>query len=527
MTIQFIARSGKKFHSPAPQPALLQGEVVEGKDYFPVLGNNIPLSNNVSFIFYVYLFIISTLVMAITKNYMIVTLWISVWLFSFIQYNANTPKIEYLLFIMGIYFFFPQYDDIFMSIHNPEIVLSLILIIILVLNIHSIFKGDNYHKSFTLLFWGWLSWGIICYIPVFFSTIGKGSIIDQLNLLPQISLDSTALKTVIPILAFPIISFIPVFSLKKYDAFEVFWKALAWGTLITCVLALIKYAFSIDIIPYQAGLSEGHDVRIDGFSVFSSNNFGRQLVLPSLFLSSLIIVSKRISPIFYLIVGICYSCIIMTFSRTTYMSIIIGTIVVLLMTMGRTKKVIFYLAALSLFIIILFSSADVLQRFHPDAERASVDNLIGRQVIYQMALQILWDNPFFGCFPGLYGDAMRAQGFHADYVPSAHNMLLAIAVEWGTPMALLLLGANLLSLVNGIKSIKFIKKAKYRTESISNMDMITSMAYGNIAVAVTYFVHGITEIVPPYYVFLNLGLSEAVRNLMNYKNPAFRSDVIR
>jgi hypothetical protein len=93
-----------------------------------------------------------------------------------------------------------------------------------------------------------------------------------------------------------------------------------------------------------------------------------------------------------------------------------------------------------------------------------------------------------------------------------HNWLLSIAVEWGIPLAALLFLANLLSIKIGYKTIKYLNVSK-ANEIPNRIDMMKSLVYGSIAVSVAYFIHGNFEIVPPVYVFFNLGIVAAINNI--------------
>jgi O-antigen ligase len=148
--------------------------------------------------------------------------------------------------------------------------------------------------------------------------------------------------------------------------------------------------------------------------------------------------------------------------------------------------------------------------FAAGEDRAGLGHLVGRLTLYQAALAILRESPLFGAWPGGWQIALvNLQLPGAQYGVSVHSMLLSVAVEWGIPMALLLVLAVGLSLRSGLRVVGRMRGG--RTDA--SREMLRSTGCAVAACSVGLFVHGLTEIVPPYLVFLNLGIGVAIDRL--------------
>ena len=153
--------------------------------------------------------------------------------------------------------------------------------------------------------------------------------------------------------------------------------------------------------------------------------------------------------------------------------------------------------------IALLGTAD---QFSEGSERLSDQNLITRLEIYDSLLQLAILRPWFGAHPGGYLIGLREAGFHADMTDSAHNMLLNITSQWGIPMAAFFTLAMVGTLWRSLVLLPKLRRALRANPAFDSTDVIMRAV---AAAVVTYFVHGLTEPVPPEAIFLLLGITLA------------------
>jgi len=454
-----------------------------------------------------FLFLVSTAVMCWTSNLALIATWLFIWGFAH-YYTTKTEGNEFLMFFVGFYLFYPAISTVFRDIHEQGVVLTVILIVFLLRYRSSCFRALFASKALRFVFYGWILWGLIAYFPVLYTNVIDKFIFQNMfgESTGFLGFDrgSTVLKTALPIIVSPIVVLLPILGLRKKSDLESFWAAIINGTLILCVLSLIRYFFYFDFIPQEYADIHSHGFRMTGFSMPDPNGFGRMLLLPIVLISAFAIRSWRrlgIKTLGALALGL--MCVVLTFSRVTYASITFALASLFLLNVTKKKAIL-----MLIFVIVLVGSVlnffDILSYFEPGADRASMLNLELRLLLYNVVMRIVSKNPLFGTWPGGYSEAMFRQGYlgilsvtDAQSVPSAHNMLLNVAVEWGIPMAFLLLVALILSLVYGIKAIRRGEEGDYLTHGL---------VYGVTALSLGIFVHGITEVVSPYLVFFNLGL---------------------
>lgn len=474
-----------------------------------------PLYQNQKSIFLFLAFLGSTAIMALTFNVVIVVLWVLLWVFAH-YYSTLTKGTEFLIFIIGYYLFYPAASTAYGDIHHRGIVLSGILLIFIILYRPQVNKLLHKNKTAKIIFYGWIVWGILAYLPVFFINFIQNSFIyketERSAGLVELTRDSTILKTVVPTITAVIVILIPLYALRNVKDFESFWRAFFKGTLILLVLSLIRYVFYIDFIPQSYLEIRSYGFRMTGFSMPDPNGFGRQLLMPILFMAAFSIRFPRRMKLYgWITISLAMLCLILTYSRTTYISFFLSLIFLLLLNV-RNKRTIVFIIIIALLIGSLISLTDIQQYFGYGGKRLSLGNLEGRIRLYKASLKILAESPLFGAFPGGFQIALAKIHMKGlQYGVSAHNMFLVVAVEWGIPMAMLLLLALIYSFWSGIIAIRKLRKTMTKKKNFH----IESLAYGVVAVSVAFSIHGLAENISPYFVFFNLGIALAIRRIIN------------
>jgi O-antigen ligase len=481
----------------------------------------VPAMNNresIRKVFLFALFVSSTVIMGLSKNPVFIGIWVALWVVTK-KYKTPSKGMDCLIFFVMFYLFYSPTTstspDSYYYIHDLYVILSCLLAAFIILYSESIPMVLNEFPTAKAIFYCWLLWGAFAYAPVFFSTVWRDSFLSQLNIIPQLNRDNTGLKTAIPVLASVGLIILPAYALKTVEDFRRFWKLLSIGTIVYCLLSLLRYALNIDFIPQEYGEVRQMGYRLTGFVHPDANYLGRMLLMPIILSLSVALTSPRTSKALtwtVLVFGII--CTAMTYSRTTFISL--SSSLVLLFMAVKQK-----LAGIALFSIIFFLVAIIawqydLISYFGYGEGSDLTNLYSRQMIYRWVLDIIADNPWFGAYPGGYEHAILSVGFGFEKVVSAHNMTLAIAVEWGIPMAIVLVATLIFSIYHSVKTITSLS-ARTKTEDDY---FIQAFACATLAVAAAYLVHGLTEIVPPYYVFFNFGLALASHHYANRVVPA-------
>ena len=239
------------------------------------------------------LFLFSTSIIALTFNIVIISLWILLWVLAR-HYSTNTKGTPFLIFFIGLYLFYPTSATAFHIIHWRELVFSWVLLVFVVLYRPSISKYLKGYNTVKMIFYGWIIWGVLVYSCILYVNHIHELIFDvpyKENPFSLITLvrDSSMFTVVIPTITSVFAMLIPLFALRNIRDIESFWAALTKLTLVLLILSLIRYIFLVEFIP-----QDYVDIRIDGFrmggfSVVNPGDFSRLLLLPLLFISSLVI----------------------------------------------------------------------------------------------------------------------------------------------------------------------------------------------------------------------------------------------
>ena len=458
--------------------------------------------------YYAFLFLVSVGIIAITQNVVLIAIWVFLWVFAS-KYKTATKESGFLMFFIAFMLLWPVTAISFRGIHTHGVVFFLIMMsYFLRFGYHSIRQIRKY-KVVNLLFWGWVIWCILGYFPIFYNSMG-GNYSDASTVLISLHRETTMLKSVAPILGTAVVFLIPICGIKNEHDLMSFLNALTQGTLILLVLSLVRYIFEFDFFPQSYVKVRSMGFRMSGFSMPDPNGFGRMLLIPLLFLVAYAVKFPRLLKMYHLLtlfVGIL--CIILTFSRTTYFSFTFGVGIILILSLTNFRSYKFLLSLIVLLFLILWLSP-VLSYFGPGSDRATTGTLVSRMYVWDRALIVLSISPWFGLHPGGWVGLLTINPEFAfgGAVQSAHSLYLQTAVEWGLPMFGLVLLSIILTILNGWRVVRRLKSMPEQSRGL-----VQGSAYAVVIVPLAFFVHGIAENIPHYFIFFVLGISVALRNL--------------
>jgi len=272
------------------------------------------------------------------------------------------------------------------------------------------------------------------------------------------------------------------------------------------ILSLFVYITKIQFFNFITENDVIGGFRMSGFSNIDALDFGRKLLWPFFVVSSYYLFAKRgkipFVPLLFVI------SILLSFSRTTYLSSLFGLLFIIFMKYGKFKvKTIITFVAIFFSLFLLVKIFGVISVF-TTTDRGSVANLDVRLQIQAVALRIIAANPLFGSFPGGLFPALRHFGYEYRMM-SVHSFYLSTPVEWGVILGFAIIAINIISVVLHIRNLKKLKKV-----DISFADALKSFSLGGAATALALFIHGIAEVVPLSLIFLNLGIAVSIHRLL-------------
>lgn len=397
-------------------------------------------------------------------------------------------------FYLLLYMFYPATTTFYRDLHQLTVVMSIFILIFSLINhkeLSFVFR-ENSHAKHTLIFWITIS--IISWSPVLLENyLIQGTF-------PGLHRGSSTLKTTVFTISSVLFTFLPMIFFRYSNFNKGFIPFLTKLAAVYLFLSFVRYIFIFDFIPQSYAEVHSHGFRMTGFSMPDPNGFGRQLLLPLMYILAFCVLQKKEKKRSYFIIAIIMiAAILLSLSRTTYISAFSGILFLFFISLKRIKYVLLIIIG---FVFLLAQIFNITDYFSPGEDRNNLSNLEGRQNIYIASYYLIMDNPLFGAFPGGYIEAMHKYGMPSDFYVSAHSMLLSVATEWGIPMTLVLLIVLLYSIKQGILNIKRIRK-------LNEIDLdpyFVSLCYAGPALAFAYLIHGLTEIIPLPFVFFNYGI---------------------
>jgi len=460
-------------------------------------------------VFFAAAFCASTGAMLLTGHVAVVALWIGLWAFA-LRARTGTRGSGLLMFYVGFLLFYPAVLSVGTSVNEQAVIAACILGLGLLTEWRAAKTRAGGWIRFLLV--AWFVWGILAYAPVglkwLMVTVLKARGPDWLG---DIFYETTALKTAGRTILAAASALLAIRALRTPDDFRAFQRGLFVAACILVVLSAAESLTSVHLIPtgYEADAR-----RLAGFSMPDPNGYGRLLLLPTIFVTTFLLHQKARTPIWVWGLSLAaFASVALTMSRTTYVSLSAGTLVLLILNRARLRTI-GVMAALAAAMAVVVLNSGLADAFAEGSERRTLGSIYTRLGIYRSIGEILIERPWFGMHPGGYleglalvGHRMPDQEFDYEklHFETPHNMLLAVAVEYGIPMAAILVLTMATTVVVGLRTKRRIQSAgpaPWRDD----LDVCANAA---VALSVAYFVHGLTENGILDAVFFTLGLAVA------------------
>jgi O-antigen ligase len=453
------------------------------------------------------LFVGSTLLVALTLNPMVIALWVGSWAVA-IGFGTRTPAQAALLLALAIVMLYPEFSSVFMDIHEKVLVLAVVLMLAAFWCQPAWLRVLRHETALAVLVSAWIGWGLLAYLPVVAAWLwitvlawGSGGFLGKLQHV------TSGVKTAAPMIPSALVSLLAISALRERRDFRMFRRALELLVIVVAILSLAAWALGTHFVPYDPSRLDQSlpgASRLVGVSMPDANGFGRLLLFPTLlFMSAAVTAPRALDRRGWLALALAVGCIVLTQSRTTYISFTVGLAVLAALNLNRTRLW-WFLGGALVWITVVVLATNLGNVFAAGSERLSTTNIESRAELWVGALQIIGESPWFGAHPSGYVEQMQKQGLLEDVVNSAHNLYLAVGVEWGVPMVLVGLGAMSVSIRCGWRAARLARRVRPLQEA-----RIFGAAV--VATTVTYGVHGLGEIVPPLFIFLTLGCAVAAR----------------
>lgn len=247
-----------------------------------------------------------------------------------------------------------------------------------------------------------------------------------------------------------------LFSVSLFLIFTFFYNFKMIGEkfvyLFICLLGLFFIGYSLfPLLPPHL------EKQVVIASYASHNHLGDFL---GLFLVLLLSYQKRFFIISFFSIFFFF---IFSFSRSAYLAFLVTTGLFFIQKYKTIRRSYFYIAAISLGIILivftlvssqniiptspLFNSQQYLSKMMTLSPR---DLFSGRDIFAKQAIQSIKEHPLFGIGAGNFLKASLKYGVNNNISDSAHNIFLEVATEQGVPAALLLLVIVLLILSSSL-----------------------------------------------------------------------------
>lgn len=322
--------------------------------------------------------------------------------------------------------------------------------------------------------------------------------------------NSHMLSFVVPFFFSPLVAIAVTKSISLNTDFRVIYNYLKKATVIILLLSLARYLINVDFIPQEYTEIRFDGYRLTGFTDPDANGFARSLLLPIALMSSYVMsnTGKRIDQLVLMITIIA---LLMTFSRSAYISSSIMLFVIFTYNFSFSTVLRAFAFAFMLALIAYFSGIfdNMMARI--------VDgiSLSGREVIFLSVLDAIFSSPYVGLRPGGWMEYLVQDVSYQGTtlrVQSTHSFYLETAVNWGIPVLVIFLAIIIFSVILSHRTICAI--GKNQSPYAKN---IRAWVVATTSLTIALLVHGIAEIVPYYLFFFLVGLSWSLHYMMKKK----------
>ena len=450
------------------------------------------------------LFVVSTGAMLLTFNAVIVVLWIGCWALAVMKSTPTRANAAVLL-LLAVMMFYPEMSTAYRGIHEKVVVLSGLIAVCALYYLRTALRQTRRQFATRFAVAAWMIWGFIAYVPIVVAWVWI-TILDHRGpaFLLELQHATSGIKTAAPVLSAALAALVIGAGLRDDADFRAMRQALELAVIIIATVSLVEWGIGRHFVPVDSSrLIEG-TTRLEGLSTLDSNAFGRLLLFPALLFASAALTAPRsLRYRGWAALLAAVTCILMTQSRTSYISFTIGLAVLALLHITKLRLW-WYVGAAAAWVAVLLTTTRLGEAFAAGSERLTLASLEGRKQLWVGALTIIKASPWFGAYPSGYLEQMGRLGLFHDQVNAAHSLYLAIAVEWGIPMVLIALIVMAVSFKYGLRAFRLLKRRQHFGET-------RLLAGATAAATAAYAAHGVSEVISPMSLFLLLGFATVVR----------------
>jgi O-antigen ligase len=448
-------------------------------------------------------FLATTAAVLLTRNPVVIAIWLGIWLFAAV-FSRGRAADGGLMLLVGVIFFYPEFSSAFSSLTEKVVVLTMLLGAFAFWFAPQALRAAAHCSPLAVVAVYWTCWGLASYAAVAFNYL----MLHQVRTpVPDgwrtLYTETSAIKAALPVLVGPLALAVPLVALRSAIDWRRMMTALIAATAIVLVISAVEYVAGVHVVPYDPSRLLHGTSRMTGFSVPDANGFARLLLMPVLMTAAAIVAAPRtVGPAAWAVLAAALIAIVMTQSRTAYLSTAAGLGVLFVLTLRRRRTVLVATAAVA---AVVFAAIvlDVRAAFASGSERLSTSSLFLRMELWQGVVAILRENPWFGAHPGGYTISLLQMGYPPWRIHSPHNLYLYLGAEWGVPMMLFCIALQALTAIYAFRVLR----------RPSAEPMLRAAALGALALTVTYAVHGITETVPPVFLFLTAGIAASAERI--------------
>ena len=440
--------------------------------------------------------VLSLLLVCTTRNPIVIAAWMGVVAWAAAEGTRNTDAV-WLTLVVGVIVFYPDFSYDYSSLTEKVILQAIILMAFFVSAREAVLREASRTPLLSLLAVVWIAWAAASYLPV----LATWTLESQVGVpvgapLRTLYTESSAIKAAAPVVFAPLALFVPMVALRTEDDAAAFYRGLVGCFAVFLALSFGEWIADGHLMAYDANRVL-HNERMTGFSVPDPNGLARLMLIPVLLFGARAMSAPRaVGAWMWAVFAAGIVAIALTQSRTTYISMTAGFALLAAFHIRR-RGTLRILGVALLGFAAAFYLLGVRHAFSGGSERLSLNSLFLRMDLWRGVLDILGANPWFGAHPGGYMISLRQLGFPEWRIFSPHNFYLYLGAEWGVPM--ILLGLLLLAAIvtTGLRGRRAAPRRSHAA----------ALGGGCAALAVSYAVHGITETIPPIFVFLVAGLA--------------------
>ena len=474
--------------------------------------------------FTIFLFLVIGGLVSLTLDPTIILIYFII--LAFYMYYTKYFKYPVLVFVISFLFLFPNHASSVNYWNEKVFLLPFIIIVFSILNINhirNIFKQEKALKRIVSVFfiYGTTMYTIALFGFLFNDTLG-------INIFDRAPLSTSHILYYFRSIPLVFLVFAPILSINNEKHFKMIFKLYMILLFINVFFGLLQYYYGIQIVDegYSIGFrlgTYGGERRLFSFSNGDPISFGFTLSYPLLILLTyLLIIKYKFSYLALALLTILT--ILLSFSRTTYISLIGGILIIFFLIPKNTKKIFKYSTiVLSITLLIIYSG--ISEKFSAvprlantssilEVESPKLNPMYGRLHKYRVAWEIIQENPILGASPGGMPELSHTTSAGPIGMESAHSLYLQAGVDYGFPMMLIVIIILLYSFSSGIKILKNYKhEIIMRNNRYLHIFLLASSVY-----VLSCILYGFAESLNYYVIFLNLGFIIAAKRILQKKN---------